>query len=107
VENDNDKITYKFSSKTNQFAVFSEIYYDKGWDAYLDGNKSDYYRVDYLLRGMAVPAGEHNIEFRFEPRSYKLGTMLTSWFSLLIYILLIAAAVVEWKKRKPAVAAQS
>ncbi|HEY4334816.1 MAG TPA: YfhO family protein, partial [Puia sp.] len=103
INNDNDKITYKFSAKTNQFAVFSEIYYDKGWDVYIDGNKTDYCRVDYLLRGMSIPAGDHAIEFRFEPHSYKVGMMLTSWFSLLIYLLLIAAAAVEWKKRKPAV----
>jgi uncharacterized membrane protein YfhO len=99
VENLLDKIDYKFSAKTNQFAVFSEIYYDKGWDVYLDGNKSDYLRVDYLLRGMAVPAGDHTIEFRFEPHSYKLGVALTSWFSLAIYALLITALVVEWRKR--------
>jgi uncharacterized membrane protein YfhO len=100
INNDNDKIDYKFSSHSNQFAVFSEIYYDKGWNAYLDGNKTDYVRVDYVLRGMAVPAGDHAIEFRFEPHSYQLGTMLTSWFSLLIYILLIAGVVSEWNKRK-------
>ena len=100
VDNLLEKIDYKFSSKTNQFAVFSEIYYDKGWDAYLDGKKTDYLRVDYLLRGMPVPAGDHTIEFRFEPHSYKVGTMLTTWFSLLIYALLIAAGVVEWRKQK-------
>jgi len=100
IDNVLEKIDYKFSAKTNQFAVFSEIYYDKGWDAYLDGKKADYLRVDYLLRGMPVPAGEHTIEFRFEPHSYKLGTALTSWFSLFIYGLLIAAGVVEWRKRK-------
>jgi len=100
VDNVLEKVDYKFSAKTNQFAVFSEIYYDKGWDAYLDGKKTDYLRVDYLLRGMPVPAGDHTIEFRFEPHSYKLGTMLTTWFSLLIYALLIAAGVVEWRKQK-------
>jgi Bacterial membrane protein YfhO len=100
VDNLNDKINYKFSSKTNQFAVFSEVYYDKGWNVYLDGNKTDYLRVDYLLRGMAVPAGDHAIEFRFEPHSYQLGLMLTSWFSLAIYVLLIAGLVMEWRKRK-------
>jgi len=47
-----------------------------------------------------VPAGEHTIEFRFEPHSYKLGTALTTWFSLLIFGLLIAAGVVEWRKWK-------
>jgi hypothetical protein len=100
VDNLLEKIDYKFSAKTNQFAVFSEIYYDKGWDVYLDGKKVDYLRVDYLLRGMPVPAGEHTIEFRFEPHSYKLGTALTTWFSLLIFGLLIAAGVVEWRKWK-------
>jgi hypothetical protein len=100
VDNVLEKIDYKFSSKTNQFAVFSEVYYDKGWDAYLDGKKTDYLRVDYLLRGVPVPAGDHTIEFRFEPRSYKIGTMLTTWFSLIIYGLLFAAVYVEWRKRK-------
>jgi hypothetical protein len=100
VDNQLEKIDYKFSSKTNQFAVFSEIYYDKGWGVYLDGKMADYLRVDYLLRGMPLPAGEHAVEFRFEPHSFTLGTMLNNWFSLLIYILLIAAGVVEWRKRK-------
>jgi hypothetical protein len=100
VDNLLEKIDYKFSAKTNQFAVFSEIYYDKGWDAYVDGKKADYLRVDYLLRGMPVPAGDHTIEFRFEPRSYKIGTMMTTWFSLIIYGLLFAAVYMEWRKRK-------
>ncbi|HVS96701.1 MAG TPA: YfhO family protein [Puia sp.] len=99
VQNDLDKIDYSFSAKTNQFAVFSEIYYDKGWDVYLDDKKSDYIRVDYALRGMAVPAGQHTIEFRFEPHSYRLGMMLNSWFSLMIYGLLIAGLVREWRRR--------
>jgi hypothetical protein len=103
VENLNDKIDYSFSAKTNQFAVFSEIYYDKGWNAFIDGKKADYARVDYVLRGMSVPAGDHTIEFRFEPRSYLLGDTLSTWSAIAIYILLIAACVVEWRKRsKPA-----
>jgi hypothetical protein len=100
VENLNDKLVYKFSARTNQFAVFSEIYYDKGWDVYLDGNKSDYCRVDYVLRGMAVPAGEHVIEFLFEPHSVAVGNSLSVWSSLVVYLLLIAAIVAEWRKRR-------
>ena len=99
VENLNDRITYKFSAKTNQFAVFSEIYYDKGWNAFLDGNKTDYCRVDYVLRGMSVPAGDHTIEFRFEPHSYELGNSLSVWSSLIAYLLLIGAIAVEWRRR--------
>jgi len=99
VENLNDKIDYKFSAHSNQFAVFSEIYYDKGWDVYVDGKPTDYVRTDYCLRGMAIPAGDHTIEFRFEPHSYKVGMMMTTWFNLLIYALLIIGLVVEWRKR--------
>ncbi|HVW61629.1 MAG TPA: YfhO family protein, partial [Puia sp.] len=99
LENLNDKLTYKFSAKTNQFAVFSEIYYDKGWNAFIDGVRSDYIRVDYVLRGMPVPAGDHTIEWRFEPHSYELGNTLTLWCSILGYLLLIVAVVVEWRKR--------
>ena len=101
VKNDNDKIDYTFSAHSNQFAVFSEIYYDKGWNAYVDGKPADYVRVDYVLRGMAIPAGNHAIEFRFEPHSYKVGMLLTTWFNLAIYGLLIGGLVMEWRKRKP------
>ncbi|MBN9380394.1 MAG: YfhO family protein [Chitinophagaceae bacterium] len=99
VENLNDKITYKSSAKTGQFAVFSEIYYDKGWSAFIDGNKADIIRVDYVLRGMSIPAGEHNIEFRFEPKSFYTGDKITTWCGILGYLLLLAAVVAEWRKR--------
>ena len=56
-------------------------------------------RVDYCLRGMPVPAGEHTIEFRFEPHSYKVGMMLATWFSLMIYALLIAGLYMEYRRR--------
>jgi len=99
VDNHNDTIDYKFSARTNQFAVFSEIYYDKGWDAYIDGQKADYVRVDYILRGMSIPAGDHTIQFRFEPHSYWMGDKLSNWFSILGYLLLLTALGVEWRKR--------
>ena len=98
VQNDLDKIDYTFSAKTNQFAVFSEIYYDKGWDAYIDGKKTDYLRVNYALRGMPVPSGQHTIEFRFEPQSFRTGMMLTTLFNIVIYLMLIAGLVVEYRK---------
>jgi hypothetical protein len=100
----NDKITYQFSAATNQFAVFSEIYYPRGWDAYIDGNKAEYVKVNYVLRGMAIPAGKHTIEFRFEPSSYKTGNLLMAIGSLLCYGLLLAAIITERKRRKPLVA---
>ena len=99
VENLNDKVTYKSSARTNQFAVFSEIYYDKGWNAFIDGSKTDIIRVDYVLRGLSIPAGDHNIEFRFEPKSYSLGNTITTWCSILGYLLLIVAIVVTVRKK--------
>jgi hypothetical protein len=93
IENLNDKISYQFKSKTNQFAVFSEVYYDKGWNAFVDGKPSPYCKVDYILRGMALPAGDHTIEFRFEPQSYIMGNRLSVWASIITYLLLIAAAL--------------
>ncbi|HLK27201.1 MAG TPA: YfhO family protein [Puia sp.] len=99
IDNRNDTVDYKFSSKTNQFAVFSEVYYDKGWDAYIDGNKAPYCKTDYILRGMPVPAGDHTIEFRFEPQIYRLGNTVTVWSTIIAYLLLIAALAMEWKNR--------
>jgi hypothetical protein len=103
IENRNDRINYSFSAKTNQFAVFSEVYYNKGWNAYLDGRKTPYVRTNYILRGMAVPAGSHTIEFRFEPTTYRTGEMISWISSILAYLLFFAAIWYLWKQfRKPA-----
>ncbi|HTI10924.1 MAG TPA: YfhO family protein [Puia sp.] len=106
-ENLNDQLTYKYSAKSNQFAVFSEVYYARGWNAFIDGNKAPYYRVDYLLRGMPLPAGEHTVEFRFEPHTYMVGNSLTLWTSLLMYLGLIAAVALEVRKRNKGTVAKS
>ena len=103
LQNHNDTLTYKFSARTNQFAVFSEVYYDKGWNAYIDGTRADYCRVNYILRGMAVPAGDHTIEFRFEPAVYKMANTITVWSSLAAYFLLIAALVAVYRRKGQAV----
>jgi hypothetical protein len=100
VRNVNDTIVYASSAKANQFAVFSEIYYDKGWNAFVDGKKTDYVRVDYALRGLPLPAGNHTIEFKFEPQSYKTGNTLALIASLAAYLLLLIAGWMELKKWK-------
>jgi hypothetical protein len=96
----NDIVRYDFDARSNQFVVLSEIYYDKGWNAFIDGKKADYVKTDYVLRGMAVPAGKHSIEFRFEPHSYELGNTLSAASSLLAYVLLAIAIFVETRKKK-------
>ena len=79
-------LIYESNSTKNQFAVFSEIYYKDGWNAYVDGELKPHFRVNYVLRGMEVPAGKHTIEFKFEPTVIKNGNTitLTSYFLLLI-----------------------
>jgi hypothetical protein len=83
-----EKLTYKSKTANERFAVFSEIYYPpkKGWNVYIDGKivKEGFIKVNYLLRGMRIPAGEHTIEFKFEPRSYSLGETSALICSLLI-----------------------
>jgi hypothetical protein len=97
VKNDNDLINYTSSSTTNQFAVFSEIYYTRGWKAFIDGKETPIVKVNYLLRGLAVPAGNHAIEFRFAPEQYNKGKKLTSIFSIVLLLLIAAALFMEWR----------
>jgi len=100
VKNDNDVITYKSSASSNQFAVFSEVYYSEGWNTYIDGKKSDYVKTNYALRGMNVPAGNHTIEFKFEPPSYKRGRMFTSIGQVIVLVLLITGIFIEIRNRR-------
>ena len=93
-QNLNDKIDYTYHSTTPQFAVFSEIYYPAGWNAYIDGQKADYVKTDYVLRGMYLPAGDHQIEFLFEPKSFTIGRSITIIANILVYLSLLIAIVV-------------
>ena len=63
-------LLYGYKTKQIGFAVFSEIYYPKGWNAYVDGKMTPHFRVNYILRAMILPAGEHKVEFKFEPKVY-------------------------------------
>ena len=71
-----NNLVYDFNSNTDQFAVFSEIYYEDGWNAYIDGNLTPHYRVNYVLRGLEIPKGNHKIEFKFQPTVVKKGTTI-------------------------------
>jgi hypothetical protein len=101
IDNQNDKISYHFKSSSNQFAVFSEVYYDKGWNAFIDDKPAPYCRVDYVLRGMSVPAGTHTIEFRFEPQSYIMGNNISIWAVIITYLILIGAVLQRLEIIKP------
>ena len=92
VKNDNDNIFYKSNSHTNQFAVFSEIFYDRGWKAYIDNKETPIVKTDYVLRGLAIPAGNHDIRFEFKPASYysslkiAIGAGVISWLIIIIAV---------------------
>ncbi|MBW8686955.1 YfhO family protein [Chitinophaga rhizophila] len=90
--NNLNEISYISNSGTDQFAVFSEVYYRQGWKAYIDGKEMPYCRVNYVLRGMMVPAGTHTILFRFEPKAYYAGITL-SMSSYILMLLLLAGGV--------------
>ena len=100
VKNDNDIVTYTFNAASNQFAVFSEVYYENGWKAYIDGKETPIVKVNYVLRGLAVPAGKHDIRFEFKPNGYIKGRKITSVAQVLLGILLLSALFMEWRKRK-------
>ncbi|MDX1284927.1 MAG: YfhO family protein, partial [Draconibacterium sp.] len=85
-------LKYSYNSATEQLTVFSEIYYDKGWEAYIDGEKVPHFRVNYILRALTVPSGEHTIEFKFEPKSYYTGNKVSLASSILL-ILIIAGYI--------------
>ena len=82
-----DELHYKYSAKEDKLAVFSEIYYPAGWKSYIDGKESQYFRADWTLRGMVVPAGDHEIKFIFRPVSYYTGNKVSLASSILLILL--------------------
>lgn len=91
-------LTYNTTCKTLGLAVFSEVFYKDGWNAYIDGEKVDYIRANYLLRALEIPSGQHQIEFKFEPQAFKTGTLVNiiSFIILLITIILI---IIKYQKK--------
>jgi uncharacterized membrane protein YfhO len=104
IQRQNDAIKYETNASTPQFAVLSEVYYKAGWNAYIDGQLTDYAKVNYILRGISVPTGKHTIEFKFEPRSYIVGNQISTWAMILIYVLIAVSIFVFFRQQKNAVA---
>ncbi len=94
---DNDTISYEVNCNSPQFAVFSEIYYPLGWNAYIDNEKATYYNTNYILRGMNVPAGKHTIKFVFEPASVKSGRTIMYFASIAILIIFVGGLFMAWR----------
>lgn len=94
-----NELLYKYSAQSDQLVVFSEIYYPAGWKCFIDGNETDYFRANYVLRAMCVPGGNHEIKFVFEPASYFTGNKVSLASSIVLILLLAGALVFELKKR--------
>lgn len=97
-----NKLEYASESGSDQFAVFSEIYYgpNTGWQAYIDGKPAEHIRVDYLLRGMKIPSGKHIITFEFKPQSYYTGEIISLISSGILLVFLGFAMFTYFRKDK-------
>lgn len=87
-----DELKYASNNPNIGYAVFSEMYYKNGWNAYIDGKLTAHDRVNYALRGLSIPAGKHNIEFKFEPQVVKTGSMI-SLISFVLMLLLLGGGI--------------
>ncbi|MDX6181753.1 YfhO family protein [Flavobacterium sp. Fl-77] len=93
-------IKYESSNGKDGLAVFSEMYYKNGWNAYVDGKLTDHFPVDYVLRAMEVPGGKHTIEFKFEPQVIKIGSTIALVSSIGMLLLLVGGIYFEKFYRK-------
>jgi len=100
MKNDHDEMVYESVATRKRFAVFSEIFYDRGWKAYVDESETPIVRTNYVLRGVSVPAGKHTIRMVFHPNSFYTGKMLQGIAGVVLLLLLAGAIVVEVRKRK-------
>ena len=93
-------LKYESSNTNDGFVVFSENYYgQQGWVSYIDGNEAPHVRVNYILRGMQIPAGNHTIEYKFEPQVIKTGSSIAMASSIVFVLLLIGGLFFEFKKK--------
>lgn len=95
-----DYIVYESNASSEQLALFSEVYYPHGWVVTIDGEEVDYFRANYVLRAMKVPAGKHTIKFSFEPKIYTTGVAISYACSAIFFLLLFGLIFFEYKKRK-------
>ena len=90
-------LKYVSNNKNDGFAVFSEMYYSKGWKAAIDGQEAPIFNVNYVLRGLQTPAGKHTIEFKFEPEVVKTGGTI-ALISTILMVLLVGLGLYFQKK---------
>ena len=100
VKNDNDDILYTSNSNQDQFAVFSEVYYNLGWKAYIDKTETPIIKTNYLLRGLIVPKGKHEIRFEFRPTSIDTSKKASGVASIILWAMIVFTGFSWFKKNK-------
>ncbi len=95
-----NELVYKTNASSPQFVVFSEMYYQPGWQAYLDGEKVEQVRVNYVLRAMNIPAGEHTVTFRFEPEVVNTGSSIALASSIILVLIILGGFYYKSRNRE-------
>ncbi|WP_339647326.1 YfhO family protein [uncultured Salegentibacter sp.] len=95
-----NELVYETNASSPQFAVFSEMYYQPGWQAYLDGEEVDHVRANYVLRAMNIPAGEHTVTFRFEPEVVNTGSSIALASSIILVLIILGGFYYKSRKRE-------
>ena len=103
VNNKNDEINYTSSSSKKQLAVFSEIYYDLGWKAYIDNEETPIVKTNYVLRGLVVPAGNHAIRFEFKPTTIKNSIVASTFASILLWLCIATMIVMAYRNKQKSI----
>ena len=103
VNNKNDEINYTSSSTKKQLAVFSEIYYNLGWKAYIDNVETPIVKTNYVLRGLVVPAGNHAIRFEFKPTTIKNSIIASTFASILLWLGIVAMIVMAYRNKQKSI----
>ncbi len=93
-----NRLVYNATSGTDQLALFSEIYYPEGWKVTIDGKPAEYFRANYILRAMMVPAGNHTIEFKFEPKVVQTGSKISLASSAFLLLVLLGSLYLQFRK---------
>lgn len=97
-----DRMIYEYTAPNDVFAVFSEVYYEKGWKAYVDGEELPIIRADYILRGLQLPGGNHTVEFVFDPQTMKISNAISMASSIALVLVLLGLIGWNFRKKKTA-----
>jgi hypothetical protein len=94
-----NRLVYQTKSSVEAPVIFSEIYYPAGWNVTIDGQPAEAFRANYVLRGVMVPAGEHKIEWNFEPETFTKGSSYSMMGSIGLLVLVLAGLAISFKQK--------